>query len=359
MEQPVRDPRARLPVAKVRDDGAPSEFGGLLGGSAAMQRVLAVASQIARARATVLITGESGTGKGALARAIHRMSPRAQGPMISVHCAALAESLLESELFGHEKGAFTGAERRRQGRFELAHGGTIFLDEVGEIPPATQVKLLQVLQERRFERVGGHETLFVDVRVIAATNRDLAGDIRAGRFREDLYYRLKVVHLEVPPLRARGDDVLLLADHCLSRFARDNAKPVVGFSERARALLREYHWPGNVRELENAVESAVVTCTGDRILPEHLPLGPLDPRSRVVRVPGAKLADIERWAVLSTLEAAAGSTSRAAEVLGISVRALQYRLREYGVQGRRFRVDQPTGSPSPPPGGTAPRSASR
>jgi len=314
--------------------GPPSGFGGLVGASAAMKEVLRAASNVARARATVLITGESGTGKGALARAIHRLSPRAHGPMVSLHCASLAESLLESELFGHERGAFTGAERRRPGRFELANGGTLFLDEVGEVPLPTQVKLLHVLQERRFERVGGEETLSVDVRLVAATHRDLSEDIRAGRFREDLYYRLKVVHLEMPPLRARGEDILLLAEHCLSRYARENGKNIHGFTDGARAALRGYEWPGNVRELENAIESAVVTCDGDRIQEEHLPIVRISaPPS--VRVPGSTLDDVERWAVLETLRSVGGSTARAAEVLGISVRSLQYRLNSWGVRRRK------------------------
>ncbi|HWZ92742.1 MAG TPA: sigma-54 dependent transcriptional regulator, partial [Polyangiaceae bacterium] len=207
---------------------------GLIGTSQAMQRIYSMAKQVAPSRATVMITGESGTGKGELARALHALSPRAKAPFVSLHCSALAESLLESELFGHERGAFTGADRRRIGRFEQAHGGTLFLDEIGEIPAATQVKLLRVLQEKAFERVGGNETIQVDVRLIAATNKDLAAEVRERRFREDLYYRLNVVHIEMPALRLRGQDVVLLAEHFLRRFAVENQRKIEGFSPAAR-----------------------------------------------------------------------------------------------------------------------------
>jgi two-component system response regulator HydG len=305
---------------------------GLLGTSPVMQKVYRLARQVAPSRATVLISGESGTGKGELAKAIHALSPRAGKPFVAVHCAALAETLLESELFGHEKGSFTGADRRRAGRFEQAHEGTIFLDEVGEIAPATQLKLLTVLQERSFERVGGNESIKVDVRIMAATNRDLAADVTAGRFREDLYYRLNVVHAEMPPLRLRGGDILALAEHFLRRFTLENHKAVDGFTDRARTKLRSYRWPGNVRELENAVERAVVLCQDDLIGEDDLPYGsatspPLDG----IAVPGATMAELEQFAILKTLEAVDGSTIRAAEMLDISVRTIQYRLHEYGV----------------------------
>ena len=233
---------------------------GLIGASPAMQKVYRVARQVAGSRATVLITGESGTGKGELARAIHALSPRAKQPFVSLHCAALAESLLESELFGHEKGSFTGADKRRIGRFEQANGGTLFLDEIGEIPLGTQIKLLRVLQERTFERVGGNEPIPTDVRLIAATNRDLSADVGAGRFREDLYYRLNVVHIEMPPLRLRGGDILVLANHFLQKFAEENHKRVEGFTDKARTKILGHRWPGNVRALENAIERAVVLC---------------------------------------------------------------------------------------------------
>ncbi|MEJ7729628.1 MAG: sigma-54 dependent transcriptional regulator [Polyangiaceae bacterium] len=303
---------------------------GMIGASLAMQRIYRMARQVAAAKATVLITGESGTGKGEVARAIHQKGPRASGPFVALHCAALAESLLESELFGHEKGSFTGADRRRQGRFEQASGGTLFLDEVGEIPLGTQVKLLRVLQERTFERVGGNEPINVDVRVIAATNRDLAEDVRDGRFREDLYYRLNVVHIDMPPLRVREGDVLLLANHFLRKFAADNMKRIEGFTDAARAKIVGHRWPGNVRELENAIERAVVLCDQDRIDEEDLPVDVAPVTHGPVRIPGATMAEIEKYAIVSTLEAVDGSTARAAEMLDISVRTVQYRLHEYG-----------------------------
>jgi two-component system response regulator HydG len=309
---------------------------GLLGTSHAMQQVYRLAKQVAPSKATVLITGESGTGKGELARAIHALGPRKDKPFVTVHCASLAESLLESELFGHEKGSFTGADKRRIGRFEQANEGTVFLDEVGEIPHATQVKLLTVLQERRLERVGGNESIKIDVRIIAATNRDLASDVAAGRFREDLYYRLNVVHVEMPPLRVRGGDILALAQHFLQRFTLENHKPIDGFTDRARTKIRSHRWPGNVRELENAIERAVVLCEGDAIGEEHLPHGSgSSALSDGIALPGATMAELERYAILKTLEAADGSTVRAAEMLDISVRTIQYRLHEYGMGKER------------------------
>jgi two-component system, NtrC family, response regulator HydG len=311
---------------------------GLLGASAAMQRVYQMVRQVAAARATVLITGESGTGKGEVARALHSLSPRASKPFVSLHCAALAESLLESELFGHEKGSFTGADKKRIGRFEQADGGTLFLDEIGEIPAATQIKLLRVLQERTFERVGGNETVKVDVRVVAATNKNLAEEVREGRFREDLYYRLNVVHVEMPPLRQRGNDVVLLAEHFLRRFARENNRRIESFSDAARAKLVAHRWPGNVRELENAIERAVVFTEGEVVEAEALPF---DAAPATIeggpRIPGATMAELEKHAILATLEAVGGSTSRAAEMLDISARTIQYRLHEYGVAVTRAK----------------------
>lgn len=311
---------------------------GLLGASPAMQRVYAMVRQVASARATVLITGESGTGKGEVARALHAKSPRANKPFVSLHCAALAESLLESELFGHEKGSFTGAEKKRIGRIEQADGGTLFLDEIGEIPAATQIKLLRVLQERSFERVGGNETIKVDVRVVAATNKNLAEEVREHRFREDLYYRLNVVHIDMPPLRQRGNDVALLAEHFLRQFSRENHRRITGFSEAARAKLVAHRWPGNVRELENAIERAVVFTEGELVEAEALPF---DAAPATIeggpRIPGATMAELEKHAILATLEAVGGSTSRAAEMLDISARTIQYRLHEYGVAASRSK----------------------
>ena len=303
---------------------------GLIGTSAVMQGVYRVARQVAGSRATVLVTGESGTGKGEVARAIHALSPRAKEPFISLHCAALAESLLESELFGHEKGAFTGADKRRAGRFEQAHGGTLFLDEVGDISPSLQVKLLRVLQDRTFERVGGNDCVKVDVRLLAATHRDLAKDVREGRFREDLYYRLNVVRIDMPPLRLRGGDAVLLATHFLQKFAEENHAPARTFSDAARMKLGRHRWPGNVRELENAIERAVVLSNESVIGEDDLPFE-ADPDIRLgIRIPGSTMAEVERHTLFATLDATGGSTAKAAEILDLSIRTVQYRLHQYG-----------------------------
>jgi two-component system, NtrC family, response regulator HydG len=325
---------APRPGQRRRKPAPTSTLDGMIGQSAPMQRIYRLARRVAKAKAAVLITGESGTGKGALARAIHLASPRASLPFVPVHAAALVDTLLESELFGHERGAFTGAEKRRHGRFEQADSGTLFLDEVGDIPGSTQVKLLRVLQERTFERVGGNESIHVDVRLIAATSRDLAAEVRAGRFREDLYYRLNVVHIEMPPLRVRDDDAMILARAFLARFARENGKQIGGFTARAAHYIKQHPWPGNVRELENAIERAVVLCDVEAIDEEHLPLPTesITPAGRCQR-----LADLERAAILSALEATDWSTTKAAEMLGISVRTIQYRLHEYGIAGRTRR----------------------
>jgi DNA-binding NtrC family response regulator len=303
----------------------------IVGSSPPMQKIFKIIDQVGPSRASVLITGESGTGKELVAAALHHQSPRKSGPFIKLHCAALAETLLESELFGHERGAFTGAVARRDGRFQMAHGGTLFLDEIGEISPAVQVKLLRFLQEHEFERVGGSQTIKVDVRVIAATNKDLTEEVKKGRFREDLYYRLNVVGIEMPALRDRRSDVPVLAEHFLRRYARENHADISGFAREAVDVLMNYDWPGNVRELENAVERAVVMCNGPQIEPQHLPaaVGPVATHRAVPTIPGSSLEDIERYAILTTLEATGGSTSRAAELLGISVRKIQYKLHEY------------------------------
>ena len=296
-----------------------------------MRRVYRDTRQVAPSRATVLITGESGTGKGNLAKAIHALSPRAQKPFIALHCASLAESLLESELFGHEKGSFTGADRRRIGRFEQAHEGTLFLDEVADIAPATQVKLLRVLQERTFERVGSNESVSVDVRVVAATNRDLAADVNAGRFREDLYYRLNVVNIDMPPLRLRGADIETLAHHFLRKFAAENRTDVEGFTRAALEKLTGARWLGNVRALENAIERAVIMCRVNLIDAADLDTGSAIEGSGALRIPGMTMQELQRYAILKTLEAVDGSTSRAAGILGIGARTIQYRLSEYGL----------------------------
>jgi len=313
---------------RVRDRVAPNN---IVGSSPPMQRVFEVVDQVAPSRATVLITGESGTGKELVANALHMRSQRASGPFIKLHCAALAESLLESELFGHEKGSFTGAVARKDGRFQLADGGTLFLDEIGEISPSIQVKLLRFLQEHEFERVGGTQTIRVDVRVIAATNKNLAEEVAKNRFREDLFYRLNVVALEMPPLRDRRTDIPALAKFFLDRYTRDNNKTVDGFAPETLERLAGYDWPGNVRELENAIERAVVLANGPTIEPRQLPPN-IQPRltpAGMPAIPGSTMAEIERYAILETLKSTGGSTSKAAEVLGISVRTIQYRLHEY------------------------------
>jgi len=310
-------------------------FDNIVGASPAMQEVFNVVEQVAPTKASVLITGESGTGKELVAQAIHENSPRAAAPFVKLHCASLAETILESELFGHEKGSFTGAAGRREGRFKQADGGTLFLDEIGEISPAIQVKLLRFLQEKTFERVGGNETIKVDVRIIAATNRDLTSEVQTGRFREDLYYRLNVVNIEMPPLRARPSDLLPLATHFLQRFAKENGKRIEGFADDAVERITGYRWPGNVRELENIIERAVVLCDGAKLNAKHLPAGLGASVRGGMRIPGSTMDEIERHTILTTLEACGGRTTQAAQMLDISVRKIQYKLHEYGVTLQR------------------------
>ena len=305
-------------------------FSNIVGNAAPMQEVFKTVAQIASSRASVLITGESGTGKELIAAAIHERSPRAGGPFVKLHCAALAETLLESELFGHERGSFTGAAGRRDGRFQQANHGTLFLDEIGDISPAVQVKLLRFLQEKEFERVGGNETITVDVRVIAATNRNLRQMVADGKFREDLYYRLNVIAIEMPALRSRPADVPLLAGHFLRKYAEENAKKIDGFSDDALERLAAYDWPGNVRELENVVERAVVLTQASKVTAAELPPNVVPAKARSgLQIPGATMDEIERYAITKTLESTGGSTSQAAEILGISVRKIQYKLHEY------------------------------
>jgi DNA-binding NtrC family response regulator len=313
------------------------KFERIIGAHPAMQQLLERALQAAQSRATVLIVGETGTGKELIAAAIHKNSKRSSGPFVRLNCSALAETVLESELFGHEKGAFTGAATMRRGRFELADRGTLFLDEVSEIPLATQVKLLRFLQEREFERMGSERTIRVDVRIVAATNRDLKPLVDDRSFREDLYYRLNVVRLEVPPLRARPSDVPLLADHFLRRYAQENDKDVTGLSAAASQLLLRHPWPGNVRELQNVIEQAVVLCQGTSIEAADLPIAPKVPEEDGLRlmVPGVTLAELERFAIVKTLEAVKWSPSKAAAILGISRRTIQYRMREWGLAAPR------------------------
>jgi two-component system, NtrC family, response regulator len=313
-------------------------FHNIVGEAPELQAVFEVVKRAAPTKATVLILGESGTGKELIAQALHEESPRARKPFVKVNCSALSESLLESELFGHEKGSFTGAIGRKEGRFELADGGTLFLDEIGEISPNIQLKLLRVLQQREFERVGGTETLKIDVRIIAATNRDLAAEVKAGKFREDLYYRLNVVAVTLPPLRQRKADIPALVSHFLRKYSESYGKPIRGMAPGMLNAILTHDWPGNVRELENAVERAVVLSQGDQLSTDDLPATLLGPRPRgggdASLIPGASLFEIEREAILRTLEMVNGSTSKAAEVLGISTRKIQYRLKEYGGERR-------------------------
>ena len=306
----------------------------LVTASPAMKRAWEVVEQVAPSRASVLITGESGVGKELVADAIHTLSPRRAAKLIKVHCAALTETLLESELFGHERGAFTGAVARRRGRFELADGGTIFLDEIGEISQSIQIKLLRILQERAFERVGGEETITADVRVVAATNRDLAEAIEQGTFREDLYYRLNVVHIHVPPLREREADISLLAVGFLKEFAEENGKQLVGIDPRALSALRRYSWPGNVRELQNGIESAVVMARGSTIELHDLPPAVRNAQNApAVRIPlGSTLDHGEREMIRATLNHQHGNKTRTAEILGISRKTLHRKMREYQLE---------------------------
>jgi DNA-binding NtrC family response regulator len=292
-----------------------------------MQQVYRMVQEVASTPATVLISGPSGTGKELVARVIHQLSPRQKKPFVAVHCAALAETLLESELFGHERGAFTGAVSARKGRFELADNGTLFLDETGEIAPSIQVKLLRVLQEREFERVGGMKSLSVDVRVISATNKDLKTEVSSGRFREDLFYRLNVFPIRLPPLVERREAILALAEFFAEKFAAAFGKKMDGFTPSAKSALLEYGWPGNIRELQNVIERALILSSG-KIDVLHLNL-----ETPTQTPPAAEglLKASERETIRKILSEVGGNRKRAAEILGISVRTLQYRIKEYGL----------------------------
>lgn len=315
-----------------QEAGKRKSFEQVIGKSPAMLKLFDVVRRVAPTKASVLITGESGVGKELIANALHNLSPRKDNPLIKVHCAALAENLLESELFGHEKGAFTGAVSRKRGRFELAHGGTIFLDEIGEIDQSVQIKILRVLQEKMFERVGGEQTMEVDVRVITATNRDLEKEIAEGRFREDLFYRLNVVRIHVPPLRERKDDLPLMISAFVKEFARENGKVIESIEPKARQALYAYDWPGNVRQLRNCIESSVVMATGTTITLDELPpsIRDMDEAPAIVIPVGSTIADAEREVILQTLAAQNGNKSRTAEVLGIGRKTLHRKLDEYG-----------------------------
>ena len=311
---------------------AKASFESIIGKSAEMQRIFQMVRKAADSKASVLITGESGTGKELIANALHNLSPRKNHPFIKVHCAALSETLLESELFGHEKGAFTGAAARKRGRFELANTGTIFLDEIGEINQNVQIKILRVLLDKRFEWVGGEDTLEVDVRVIAATNRNLEEEIAQGRFREDLFYRLNVVHIQVPPVGDRKDDIPLMLNAFLDEFNRENNKSITGFDARSRSALYKYDWPGNIRQLRNCVESAVVMCSGNEITLEDLPptvRGAAE--SNVIQVPvGISMAEAEKIIIQQNLASNQGNKSKTADILGIGRKTLHRKLEEYG-----------------------------
>lgn len=301
----------------------------MIGKSAELNRVRTLIQKAAPSQATVLITGESGVGKELVARAIHNQSNRKDKPLITVNCSALSESLLESELFGYEKGSFTGAENQHKGRFELADGGTIFLDEIGEINMVTQVKLLRVLQERKFERVGGEKTIEVDVRLVAATNRNLEKEVEEGRFRQDLFYRLNVLRIQMPSLRDRKDDIPLLMHEFLKKFNIKNQKNIKGFDNRAKSAMLKYDWPGNIRELENCVESAVVMCNGEEIKIDDLPLSIQNKSSdKMIEIPlGMPIEEAEKILIQENLAACNGNKSKAAQILGIGRKTL---LRKIG-----------------------------
>ena len=312
-------------VTETRDE--------MVGESPAMLEAFKTIARVARSHATVLIRGESGTGKELVARTLHERSDRSRGAFVAVNCAAIPEALLESELFGHEKGAFTGAIARRVGRFERGSGGTVFLDEIGDMSLPLQAKILRVLQEREIERVGGSAPIGVDVRLIAATHRDLEQDVATGRFREDLYYRLAVVTVALPPLRERGDDLRLLAEHYVAHYAREYGRPVHAIARDALALLRGYRWPGNVRQLRNVLESAVLQADGAVLLPAHLPQDALRERSQA---PAAEdglltLSELERRHIRRVLTESGGQMNVAAEILGIHRNTLRRKLSEYGI----------------------------
>lgn len=316
------------------------DFDNLIGNSNAMRQVYAQVSQVARTNVTVLLRGESGTGKEMIANAIHFNSLRAKKPLIKINCAALPENLIEAELFGYEKGAFTGAYKQKKGRFELADGGTIFLDEIGDLPLQTQVKLLRVLQEREFERLGGTETIKVNVRIIAATNKNLEKEMAEGRFREDLYYRLNVFTIFLPPLRERKSDILLLAEHFLEKYEKIHGKHIKRISTPAIDMLTAYHWPGNVRELENAIERAVVACDGSVIHAHHLP-----PTLQMAETSGtipkvslrAAVMALEKDLIQDALKTTSGNCAKAALLLQTTERIFNYKVKKYGINPKRFR----------------------
>ena len=348
LEKPFCPERAELLVEKLVEHHRLAEenislhqkleeryrFENIIAKSAKMQQVIEVIKVVAKSNATVLITGDSGTGKELVARAIHSQSYRKDKPFVAVSCAALPESLLESELFGHEKGAFTGAHAQRKGKFEVANRGTLFLDEIGEMSANIQVHLLRVLEEKEFTRVGGNELIKVDVRVISATNKDIKRAVADGQFREDLYYRLNVVTIDLPPLRERKEDILLLAQHFLKKFAVENQKEITGFSPEANDFLLKYEWPGNVRELENAIERAVILAKNSYIEAADLP------QENLLLVhsalPGKSLKEVERERILSVLNETGRNYSEAARILGISRATLHNKVKAYGLDVKKI-----------------------
>jgi DNA-binding NtrC family response regulator len=325
---------------KLREElGYRYEFDNIIGRSTAMQEIFATIERVAATRATVLLAGESGVGKDLIARAIHYKSPRRDRPFVKINCTALPENLMESELFGYEKGAFTGANTAKPGRFEQADTGTAFLDEIGDVPATIQVKLLRVLQEREFERLGSNKTRHIDVRIIAATNQDLRAALEQGTFREDLYYRLNVVPLNIPPLRERTEDIPFLAEHFVKKLAAANASPVESITEEAIRKLLGYHWPGNVRELENVIERSLVLCSGTRLDAADIRLDTA-PRARERAAEdflpeGLSLDEYEQSIIREALRRAAGNKSQAARLLGLTRNALRYRLAQMGLESAK------------------------
>jgi DNA-binding NtrC family response regulator len=327
--QRLRDELARRDTPKEDEDAS---VAGLVGRSRAFREMISLVEQVASSDASVLLVGENGTGKESVGHALHQLSYRAAAPFVPVHCASLNLDMLERELFGYEAGAFAGAVELREGRFVQANGGTLFLDEVAELPMAIQARILRALQEGAIERIGGTESIKIDVRLIAASDRDLHDEVQSGRFREDLFYRLNVICVRVPTLRERRDDIPVLAMNFLKRHGRANGKSLSAFTERALGVLLNFDWPGNVTQLENCIERAVVLSRGDEIEPRELPRELMTSgrsSEEMPHVPGASLRELERFAILKTLEHVGGSTSKAARILGISPRKIQYRLNEY------------------------------
>ncbi|MFP4163799.1 MAG: sigma-54-dependent transcriptional regulator [Chitinispirillaceae bacterium] len=306
-----------------------------IGDTPELEKIRELTCAVAESRSTILITGESGTGKELIARSIHYQSPRAQGPFVKINCAALPEGLIESELFGHEKGAFTGAVKGKAGKFETASGGTLLLDEIGEMPFSAQAKLLRALQEREIQKVGGDDPIEIDVRIVATTNRELEEEIQNGRFREDLYYRLNVFHVDLPPLRERKEDIPMLVEHFIAKFNDENGFRVEGYAPECEEALTSYSWPGNIRELENAVERAVVLTRSGLIQPQAFGFGTmgkgLSGQNQGGLEPGMTIAEAEKQLILKTLEYCSQNRTKAAEMLGISIRTLRNKLNEYAL----------------------------